>query len=173
MYLLNKKPSYSISEDSQYKLITVPVQQGGENLSKDSFKFNIATTERENNALRTTIVNLERENEIFKSTINTLILSKRASNEDKTKESPSKLQFIELRSKVNELTDENERLREDMIKIKEDMFKRYEQLQKSNDELLISYEKRVHFIHYFCRNESLNDSSNQILKLIKIFMKLK
>ena len=155
MYPANKKPSYSISEDSQYKLITIPVERSGENSSKDSFKFNIATTERENNALRTIIANLERENEILKSTINTLILSKRVSNEDKTKESASKLHFIELRSRVSELTDENERLREDMIKIKEEMFKRYEQLQKTNDELLISYEKRVHFIHSFSY-DSLN-----------------
>ena len=146
MDLLNKKPSDSMLEDPNYNSNSVPDQQIVESSNKDTLQFKIVTIEKENIALRTNVTNLERENEILKSTINTLILSKRTSDEDKTKDSPRKLHAMELRTKVDELTEENERLRQNIIKIKEDMFKRYEQLQKGNDELLMSYEERVHYI---------------------------
>ena len=136
-------------DDLKNNTFIVPTQETIENSYKDSQKFKITTLEKENDVLKMNVDNLERENEILKSSISTLTLSKGVSDEYKRNDSLHKAQIIEFRSKIDELTDENERLREEIIKNKENMFKRYEQLQKGNDELLISYEERVHYTQFY------------------------
>ena len=48
-----------------------------------------------------------------------------------------------LKGKLNNLNEENDKLRNDIVKIKTDSFRKYEILQKNNDDLLISYENKV------------------------------
>ena len=48
-----------------------------------------------------------------------------------------------LKKKINDLDNENEKLRGDIVSIKIDSFQKYEVLQKNNDALLVSYENKV------------------------------